>query len=73
MDSEDLEDLHHDQAIRDVFIDKLTGWKCRTNIEKKLVLGVLHRRGHKDFKFEEDRSQNLDNNNDSDKSYSSIS
>ena len=49
MNTTDLEDLHNDKAMRKVFIDKLSGWKCKTNLQKKLLLGVLHRRGHKDF------------------------
>ena len=35
------------------FIDNLVNWKTKSSIEKKLVLGVLHRRGHKDFEEKE--------------------
>eukprot|EP00353_Schmidingerella_taraikaensis_P007685 CAMPEP_0185572540 /NCGR_PEP_ID=MMETSP0434-20130131/4460_1 /TAXON_ID=626734 ORGANISM="Favella taraikaensis, Strain Fe Narragansett Bay" /NCGR_SAMPLE_ID=MMETSP0434 /ASSEMBLY_ACC=CAM_ASM_000379 /LENGTH=56 /DNA_ID=CAMNT_0028188461 /DNA_START=210 /DNA_END=380 /DNA_ORIENTATION=+ len=30
-------------------IDNLTGWKVKSTVEKKLVLGIFHSRGHKNF------------------------
>ena len=30
-------------------IDNLTGWKVKSTLEKKLVLGIFHSRGHKNF------------------------
>ena len=35
------------------FIDSFVDWKTKTSIEKKLILGVLHRRGHKNFEEKE--------------------
>ena len=32
MNTTDLEDLHKDEAKRKIFIDKLSGWKLRTNL-----------------------------------------
>ena len=32
MDTSDLENLHDNQPMRKVFIDKLAGFKCRTNL-----------------------------------------
>ena len=34
-------------------IDSLTGWKIKSSVEKKLVLGILHSRGHKNFEEKE--------------------
>ena len=34
-------------------IDSLTGWKIKSSVEKKLVLGILHSRGHKNFEERE--------------------
>jgi hypothetical protein len=30
-------------------MSQLVGWTAKTPMEKKLVLGVLHRSGHKNF------------------------
>lgn len=35
------------------FIDNLTGWKVKSTAEKKLVLGIFHNRGHKNFEERE--------------------
>lgn len=34
-------------------IDSLTGWKVKSSVEKKLVLGIFHSRGHKNFEERE--------------------
>ena len=34
-------------------IESLTGWKVKTAVEKKLVLGIFHSRGHKNFEERE--------------------
>ncbi len=30
------------------FVDQLSGWTAKSNLEKKLVLGVMHKKNHKD-------------------------
>ena len=35
------------------FIEKWTEWQPKTALEKKLVLGIIHRKNHKDVVFEE--------------------
>ena len=40
----------------------LTGWTAKTAFEKKLVLGIMHRKGHKNFEeLEEDDYEENDN------------
>ena len=47
-----------DLAVNKKFIDQLTGWTARTNLEKKLILGVMHKKNHKDMvEFEEAQSK----------------
>ena len=60
MDTSDLENLGDNQALRKIFIERLAGYKCRTILQKKLVLGVLHRRGHKDFEEDSDNQNDQD-------------
>lgn len=38
-----------DPAVQQKYLQHLVGWTAKTPVEKKLVLGVLHRSGHKDF------------------------
>lgn len=38
-----------DPAVQTKYLNSLVGWTAKTPVEKKLVLGVLHRSGHKDF------------------------
>ena len=35
------------------FVDSLTEWKPQTPLEKKLVLGIIHRKNHKDVQFKD--------------------
>ena len=35
------------------FIDQLVGWTAKTPMEKKLVLGILHKKNHKDLPITE--------------------
>ena len=49
MCSTDVDALREDAAYRSNFISTLNGWKAKTSVEKKLVLGILHRKGHKNF------------------------
>ena len=30
------------------FIELLTGWQPKTTLEKKLILGIMHKKNHKD-------------------------
>ena len=53
--STDVDELREDAAYRSNFISRLNGWKAKTSIEKKLVLGILHRKGHKNFEEMEDK------------------
>jgi hypothetical protein len=36
-------------VLQEKYMTTLVGWTAKTAIEKKLVLGVLHRHGHKNF------------------------
>lgn len=38
-----------DPAVQEKYIPALVGWTAKTPIEKKLVLGIMHRSGHKNF------------------------
>jgi hypothetical protein len=38
-----------DPAVQEKYLDNLIGWTARTPMEKKLVLGIMHRDGHKNF------------------------
>lgn len=49
-----MEDLKEDGPKLEEYISTLTGWKAKTSFEKKLVLGILHRKGHKNFEEMED-------------------
>lgn len=40
-------------------MDQFTDWKARTPFDKKLVLGIMHRKGHKNF---EAREEEVDDN-----------
>ena len=52
----DVEALRTDTDKRQNFIKSLTNWKVRTNFEKKLVLGIMHRKGHKNFEEKEENN-----------------
>lgn len=52
----DVEALRTDTDKRQNFIKSLTNWKVRTNFEKKLVLGIMHRKGHKNFEEQEENN-----------------
>ena len=47
--NDDLDDLKADTFKQTQFVKGLGGWKVKSSIEKKLVLGILHRKGHKNF------------------------
>lgn len=49
-----MEELKEDGPKLEEFVSTLTGWKAKTSFEKKLVLGILHRKGHKNFEEMED-------------------
>ena len=38
-----------DPVLQEKYLTTLVGWTAKTSVEKKLVLGVLHRHGHKNF------------------------
>lgn len=38
-----------DPAVQEKYAGALIDWTAKTPVEKKLVLGVLHRSGHKNF------------------------
>lgn len=38
-----------DPVLQEKYLNTLVGWTAKTAVEKKLVLGVLHRHGHKNF------------------------
>ena len=40
-------------AGNEKFINLLTGWKPKSLMEKKLVLGIIHRKNHKDIIVDE--------------------
>lgn len=48
-----------DPAVQEKYIPALIGWTAKTPIEKKLVLGIMHRSGHKNF--EEASEQQIEN------------
>ena len=48
-DNDDLDDLKKNKDKQDALVRSLEGWKVKSSIEKKLVLGILHRKGHKNF------------------------
>lgn len=50
----DIKALREPTTKRENFIKSLENWKARTTFEKKLVLGIMHRRGHKNFEERED-------------------
>ena len=35
-------------AGNDQFIELISGWTPKSNLEKKLVLGIMHKKNHKD-------------------------
>jgi hypothetical protein len=35
--------------VQEKYLDNLIGWSAKTPLEKKLVLGIMHREGHKNF------------------------
>ena len=51
-----MEELREDGPKLDEFVSTLSGWKAKTSFEKKLVLGILHRKGHKNFEEMEDEA-----------------
>ena len=53
--STDVDALREDENYRNNFIASLNGWKAKTSMEKKLVLGILHRKGHKNFEEMENK------------------
>ena len=53
--STDVDALREDENYRNNFIASLDGWKAKTSMEKKLVLGILHRKGHKNFEEMENK------------------
>ena len=52
--ADELADLKINSEKRKAFVNSLKGWKAKTSIEKKLVLGILHRKGHKNFEEREE-------------------
>ena len=53
--STDVDALREDENYRNNFIASLDGWRAKTSMEKKLVLGILHRKGHKNFEEMENK------------------
>ena len=43
-------------AGNDKFIELISGWTPKSNLEKKLVLGIMHKKNHKDV-TEQDYAQ----------------
>ena len=52
--STDIDALKEDSIHRNQFLQDFDGWKAKTSMEKKLVLGILHRKGHRNFEEMED-------------------
>jgi len=38
-----------DPAVQEKYLHNLIGWSAKSPVEKKLVLGIMHREGHKNF------------------------
>ena len=38
-----------DPAVQEKYLHNLMGWSAKSPMEKKLVLGIMHREGHKNF------------------------
>jgi hypothetical protein len=38
-----------DPAAQEKYLPSLVNWVAKSAIEKKLVLGIMHRHGHKNF------------------------
>ena len=57
--SMDIDALRTQSDKREDFIESLSSWKVRTNFEKKLVLGIMHRKGHKNFEEQEENDKLL--------------
>ena len=47
--NDDLDNLKERMEKQEALVESLEGWKVKSSIEKKLVLGILHRKGHKNF------------------------
>jgi hypothetical protein len=52
--STDIEALRHDDVKKEDFVHQFTNWKARSSFDKKLVLGIMHRKGHKNFEEQEE-------------------
>ena len=44
---DDYENLKENKYKQEAFVNNLEGYKVKSSIEKKLVLGILHRKGYK--------------------------
>ena len=52
-DNELLYDLKDNKEKQKTFVESLEGFKVKTLPQKKLVLGIMHRKGHKNFEEQE--------------------
>ena len=56
---QDIDALRIQSDKRENFVECLSQWKARTNFEKKLVLGIMHRKGHRNFEEQEENEKQL--------------
>ena len=56
-DNDLLYDLKDNKEKQKKFVESLKGFKVKTLPQKKLVLGIMHRKGHKNF---EEQENNVD-------------
>ena len=57
--SDDISALRHETKNRENFVEQFTNWKARSSFDKKLVLGIMHRKGHKNFEEREEETEHL--------------
>jgi len=55
--STDLSALRKPTSERDDFVNTFENWRVKSPFEKKLVLGIMHRKGHKNFEEQEDEDR----------------
>lgn len=52
--NDELENIKDSEEKKNRLVQSLTGWTVRSSMEKKLVLGIMHKKVHKNFE-EDDR------------------
>lgn len=51
-DTSNVDDMKDHIEKRESFVESLEGWQAKTSVEKKLILGILHRKCHKNLEEE---------------------